>query len=150
MRPLTISTPIPSGIKLVQPLQERFERGRSACLRLTLTLATVVPGVAFAVALFSLFGIAGTDAALAPLAALAGTASLGYLGTALLSGNTLRAALDQLPPDYREVIRLRNWQQLSFVRIGERIAAIQPLSRRTQAKAQGTATASHARAGIDQ
>ncbi len=94
MRPLTISTPIPSGIKLVQPLQERFERGRSACLRLTLTLATVVPGVAFAVALFSLFGIAGTDAALAPLAALAGTASLGYLGTALLSGNTLRAALD--------------------------------------------------------
>ena len=96
MRSLTISTPLPGGneLALTNPLQGRIESGRSACLRLTLSLAAVVPGVAFAVALFSLFGVVGTDAPLAPLAALAGTASLGYLGTALLSANALRAALD--------------------------------------------------------
>ncbi|MGD8978093.1 MAG: hypothetical protein PVG91_10855 [Gammaproteobacteria bacterium] len=79
---------------LSDSLQTRIERGRSACMRLTLSLAMVVPGVAFAVGLFSLFRIAGADAPLAPLAALAGTATLGYLGTALLSANGLRAALD--------------------------------------------------------
>jgi RNA polymerase sigma-70 factor (ECF subfamily) len=30
----------------------------------------------------------------------------------------LRCALDQLPADYREVVRLRNWQQMTFAEIG--------------------------------
>ena len=96
MRSVSISTSPLNAAEAVlsDSLQTRIERGRSACLRLTLSLALVVPGLAFAVGMFSLFRIVGADAPLAPLAALAGTATLGYLGTALLSASGLRAALD--------------------------------------------------------
>lgn len=96
MRPVSMSTTPLNATEAIlsDSLQTRIERGRSACMRLTLSLAMVVPGLAFAVGLFSLFRIAGADAPLAPLAALAGTATLAYLGTALLSANALRAALD--------------------------------------------------------
>jgi RNA polymerase sigma-70 factor (ECF subfamily) len=33
----------------------------------------------------------------------------------------LRAALDRLPPDYREVVVLRNWQRLSFIEVAGRL-----------------------------
>jgi RNA polymerase sigma-70 factor (ECF subfamily) len=33
----------------------------------------------------------------------------------------LRAALDRLPPDYRQVVVLRNWQRLSFAEVAERL-----------------------------
>lgn len=96
MKSVTLSTTPLNAAEAVlsDSLRSRIEDSRSAWLRLTLSLAAVVPGLAFAVGLFSLFRIAGADAPLAPLAALAGTASLGYLGTALLSANGLRAALD--------------------------------------------------------
>jgi RNA polymerase sigma factor (sigma-70 family) len=34
----------------------------------------------------------------------------------------LQMAMDQLREEHREVIRLRNWQDLSFVQIGEQMA----------------------------
>jgi RNA polymerase sigma-70 factor (ECF subfamily) len=34
---------------------------------------------------------------------------------------TLRRAMDQLPAEYQQVLRLRNWQDLSFVEIGRQM-----------------------------
>jgi len=66
----------------------------AAWQRLACRLTRVVPGMAIAVAVYSLFQAAGQG--LLPLAALAGTASLVYLGTATLSANPMTAVLDLL------------------------------------------------------
>ncbi|MGB5209349.1 MAG: hypothetical protein WBO47_06560 [Gammaproteobacteria bacterium] len=71
--------------------QETARHSQSALMRLMLSLATVVPGIAFAVGTFSLFHVAGTHD---PLGALAGSAVLVYLGTAFLSARPGLAVFD--------------------------------------------------------
>jgi hypothetical protein len=96
MNTMTINAPALTGENLLANsgtvvLQSRLKGGRSACMRLLLSLAMVLPGVAFAVGTFSLFRLSGTDA---PLAALAGSVILIYLGTAFLSASLILAAID--------------------------------------------------------
>jgi len=64
----------------------------AAWRRLACRLSRVVPGMAIAVAVYSL--LQATGVAFLPLAALAGTAALVYLGTATLSASPLTAAVD--------------------------------------------------------
>lgn len=47
----------------------------------------------------------------------------------------LRKALDQLPGDYRKVIQLRNWQQLTFAEIGKRMERSSEASRKLWSRA---------------
>jgi len=96
MNTMTINAPALTGENLTATggtvvLQSRLKDGRSACMRLLLSLAAVLPGVAFAVGTFSLFRLSGTDA---PMAALAGSAVLVYLSTAFLSASLIVAAID--------------------------------------------------------
>ena len=77
-----------------RPLPASTARLSAAWQRLICRLTRVVPGMAFAVAIYSLFQAAGQG--LLPLAALAGTAALVYLGTATLSASPVTAALDLL------------------------------------------------------
>jgi RNA polymerase sigma-70 factor (ECF subfamily) len=58
--------------------------------------------------------------------------------TAVLSNERaalLRAALDRLSPDYREVVVLRNWQRLSFAQIAERMGRSPEAVRKLWARA---------------
>lgn len=93
MRSITINSPElarEAGLERTQR-QRRGIDARRACSRLTASLVRVVPGLALAVVLFSTAQLAGSGAL---LAALAGTSALLYVGTALVSGSLVRAALD--------------------------------------------------------
>jgi hypothetical protein len=67
-------------------------RVSAAWRRLVCRLTRVVPGMAIAVAVYSLFQATGM--AFPPLAAMAGAAALVYLGTATLSANVMTALVD--------------------------------------------------------
>jgi len=62
-----------------------------ACREMLRRSLAFVPGLAVAVAVYSLIHATGMTE---PLTALAGTAALVYLGTAAVAGNTIRALLD--------------------------------------------------------
>jgi RNA polymerase sigma-70 factor, ECF subfamily len=47
----------------------------------------------------------------------------------------LRAALERLPENYRRVIQLRNWEERSFVEIGERLERSDEAARKLWARA---------------
>lgn len=88
---LTATAPLAEGIRS-EPLTPRDARLSVAWRRLACRLTRVVPGIAIAVAVYSVFQAAG--APYLALTALGGTAALLYLGTATLSASPVAAAVD--------------------------------------------------------
>ena len=49
--------------------------------------------------------------------------------------DVLRRAVMQMPDEYRDVIRLRNWEQLSFAEIGRRMERSEEAARKRWSRA---------------